>query len=109
MRQQRKWSTGIFVAVGTLVALAVAGCGGSSDSAEQRDSAQQQPDGTPNYADLEELHAAVIDAGVDCGPLDVSEGTSLASAQGTCELGGDRLVLQLWEDATHRDEDATTI
>ena len=66
MRQQPNWSTGIFVAVGTLVALAVAGCGGSSDSAEQRDSAQQ-PDGTQNYADLEELHAAIIDAGVDCG------------------------------------------
>ena len=62
MRQQPNWSTGIFVAVGTLVALAVAGCGGSSDSVEQRDSAQQ-PDRNQNYAEPEELHAAVIDAG----------------------------------------------
>ncbi len=84
IRQQPKWSTGIFVAAEAVAALTVAGCGGSADSAEQSGSAQQQepPDGTQNYADLEELHAAVIDAGVDCGPLDVAEGTGLASGPG---------------------------
>jgi hypothetical protein len=67
-------------------------------------------DGTQNYESIEDLHAAVTDAGVRCTRLEMSESSGLlATAQGRCETDGNRLILQLWDDADDRDETTSDI
>ncbi len=65
--------------------------------------------GAQNYTSVEDLHAAVLAAGVDCSDLQVSTTTVLATEQASCALPDDRLILQLWDDATARDAGASTL
>jgi hypothetical protein len=65
--------------------------------------------GAQNYESVEDLHAAVLAAGVDCSDLQVVDTFSIAAEQASCALVDDRLILQLWNDAGARDSGASTL
>jgi len=93
-------------------ALALTACGGASDAttAEASPTTERDLDGTQNYATVAELHEAVNgrNTAVPCGELKEEPNPSLAAAQGTCAIDDDdELVLQLWDDAKHRDDGTT--
>src|SRR4051812_26617166 len=95
-------------------ALALAACGGARDATttEASPTTERDLDGTQNYATVTELHEAVNGrhTAVPCGELQEERHPRLAAEQGTCAIDDDdELVLQLWDDAKHRDDGTTDL
>jgi hypothetical protein len=95
-------------------ALALTACGGASDATttEASPTTERDLDGTQNYATVAELHEAVNgrNTSAPCGELQEERNPTVAAAQGTCAIDDDdQLVLQLWDDAKHRDDGTTDL
>ncbi len=90
-------------------ALLLTGCGGAT-AGQASPAPEPRTDGAQNYASVEDLYTAVTESGVECADLNVDDHESMiATAQGTCRLDGGRLLMQLWDDATDRDETLSDI